>query len=580
MIQSENQKLLTVVLAALIFTLVLAIIILASVPPVSRDALTHHLAVPKLWIQHGSIYEIPDLPASYYPMNLDLLYTIPLYFGNDIIPKYIHFAFALATAWLIFHYLKARLNDTYALIGVLFFLSTPVIVKLSSTAYVDLGLIFFSTLSVLYLIKWVEGGFRPIYLIVAAVSCGMAIGTKYNGLISFMLLTFMTPYSYLKNMGPLQKRGAIHHQLKAIGYGALFVSIACVVYLPWMAKNYIWTGNPIYPLFNEFVQAKNIDPGKSRLQAQPSERHEIKEAPDDGAEKPSGIDSHFVVRKLVYGETWWETAAIPIRIFFQGQDDNPKFFDGKLNPFLLILPLFVFLRSTQRPGRFNMEIKLLSVYSILFLLFVFFSIDMRIRWISPIIPPLVLLSVFGLSYMKQGCDAPQTKPKTVKLYKGLFWLILTTMFVLNALYITSYFQFIDPISYLSGRTSRDEYIQRFRPEYSAIKHANQNTPQHSVILCLFLGNRRYYSDREMNFDYGSFKTVVKESESPQRVASHLRDRGFTHLMVRHDLFKKWSNDNFAHEEKKKISLFFSLYTETLLSKDGYTLVSLKSALEK
>ena len=30
---------------------VLWIMLLASVPPVSRDALTHHLAVPKLWVE-------------------------------------------------------------------------------------------------------------------------------------------------------------------------------------------------------------------------------------------------------------------------------------------------------------------------------------------------------------------------------------------------------------------------------------------------------------------------------------------------------------------------------------------------
>ena len=74
----------------------LAILVLASVPPVDRDALTHHLAVPKLYLKHGGIYAIPAIPFSYYPMNLDLLYLIPLYFGNDIIPKYIHFAFAPA----------------------------------------------------------------------------------------------------------------------------------------------------------------------------------------------------------------------------------------------------------------------------------------------------------------------------------------------------------------------------------------------------------------------------------------------------------------------------------------------------
>ena len=126
----------------LILLVVISIGILGSAPPVDRDSLTHHLYVPKLYLKHGGIYEIPAVEFSYFPMNIDLLYAAALYFGNDILPKYIHFAFALLTAWLIFRYLKYRLNTLYASFGILLFLSIPIIVKLSITAYVDLGLIF------------------------------------------------------------------------------------------------------------------------------------------------------------------------------------------------------------------------------------------------------------------------------------------------------------------------------------------------------------------------------------------------------------------------------------------------------
>ena len=131
------------VLVGLVALVVISVVVLSYVPPVSRDALIHHLALPKLYLKHGGIYEIPTAQFSYYPMNLDLLYMIPLYFGNDIIPKYIHFVFALLTAVFIFRYLRWRLDDVYALLGVILFLSLPIIVKLSITVYVDLGLIFF-----------------------------------------------------------------------------------------------------------------------------------------------------------------------------------------------------------------------------------------------------------------------------------------------------------------------------------------------------------------------------------------------------------------------------------------------------
>ncbi len=106
---------------ALLTVLVIGyILLLAAVPPVDRDALTHHLFVPKLYLAFGGVYELAHIPFSYYPMNLDLLYLIPLAFGNDIAPKFIHFAFALVTGFMIFRFLRRRTDTAHAWLGVLF----------------------------------------------------------------------------------------------------------------------------------------------------------------------------------------------------------------------------------------------------------------------------------------------------------------------------------------------------------------------------------------------------------------------------------------------------------------------------
>ena len=217
MINPFPKSYIIIFLSILLAILIISIIILSSVPPVSRDALTHHLAIPKLYLKHGGIYEIPDRVFSYYPMNLDLLYMIPLYFGNDVVPKYIHFIFALLTAVLIYGYLKKRIDTTYAFLGALLFLSVPIIVKLSITAYVDLGLIFFSTTSLLLILRWAENRFRIRYLIAAAIACGLALGTKYNGLISFLMLTSMVPFIFLRFY-----QGSLQCQLRSLGFAFLF----------------------------------------------------------------------------------------------------------------------------------------------------------------------------------------------------------------------------------------------------------------------------------------------------------------------------------------------------------------------
>jgi hypothetical protein len=74
----KANRMLIFVLIGLLVAVIMAICLLAGMPPVSRDALTHHLFIPKLYIEHGGIYEIPHIIFSYYPGNLDFLYLIPL----------------------------------------------------------------------------------------------------------------------------------------------------------------------------------------------------------------------------------------------------------------------------------------------------------------------------------------------------------------------------------------------------------------------------------------------------------------------------------------------------------------------
>ena len=52
---SIAEMLISGLLVAATASLVLAILVLSGVPPVDRDALTHHLAVPKLYLKYGGI---------------------------------------------------------------------------------------------------------------------------------------------------------------------------------------------------------------------------------------------------------------------------------------------------------------------------------------------------------------------------------------------------------------------------------------------------------------------------------------------------------------------------------------------
>ena len=548
----ENK--IRLIIGVLIVLVVVAIIILGGVPPVSRDALTHHLAVPKIYIESGGLVEIPDYPFSYYPMNLHLLYLLPLYWGNDILAKYIHFAFALFTALLIFLYLKKRSGVTGGLVGVLLFVSLPVIIKLSITVYVDLGLVFFSTAALLAFIQWLENGFQRRYLVGAAIACGLALGTKYNGLITFFLLTLFVPFAF-----SVKNRHDHRRNTKAIACGVLFATIALLFFSPWMIRNVVWKGNPLYPLYDSVFQKQNqaAEPAVVAKPTRPS---------------PPALD-HFTFRRYAYGDSPLEIAAIPIRIFYQGRDNDPKYFDGVLNPYLLILPLIWLAMSGRKAWDLQAGEFYLAAFAGLYFLFVFFRIDMRIRWIAPIIPPLVILSVMGLHKMVKALSTVSGRGPALGAGLGLALLMVVAL-SLNFRYLVQQFNAVMPLEYISGRISRADYISRHRPAYPVHVYANRHLPRDAVILGLFLGNRRYYSDRRIVFNHYLLKDALSDNQPGRFSSFHLRQQGITHILLRQDLFEKWVHDNLSAPELEALARFFNNEITLLTSNSGYYLYEL------
>ena len=541
------------VLSGLILVLLLLIgliILLSFVPPTSKDALVHHLAVPKLYLKHGGIYEIPYMDFSYYPMNLDLLYIIPLYFGNDIAPKFIHFAFGLLTAWLIFHYIKSRANSGYGLLGVIFFLSIPIIVKLSITVYVDLGEIFFSFAAFLLMLEWIKSKFKLRFLVCSGIMCGLALGTKYNGLVTLLILTLFIPFLYSR-----------YTQQKGIGfirspvYGIIFICISLLVFSPWMIRNYYWKGNPIYPLYKQIFNPPDITT-RIKTDTHP-ENNEIKQDLDI-----------LTYRSLIYHESGWEIALLPLRIFFQGKDGDPQFFDGTLNPFLFIMPFFAFYRLRNDPEDLRREKNIMLAFSVLFFFIALFTAVLRIRYVSPIIPPLVLLSVFGVRNLFNAVNGISHR---INRQLGRVFVLggLVFALVLNGHYIIGQLQTVAPLSFIAGKISHDAYISEYIPEYPALKYINSNLDSDAKILFIFLGRRGYYCDREYLFDMGMLKNIIVKSDEPKDILKGLKEKYITHLLVNYSLFGRWMKDNFSEKEILLTQQFFREYVVPIFYEKGF-----------
>lgn len=536
--REENKSVLPYAAAGLLAAWTVCLILLAAVPPVSRDALTHHLLVPRLYLEHGGMYEIPHIPFSYYPMNLDLLYLVPLALGSDIGAKYVHMAFGLLTAALIGFHLRRRLGLGWGLLGALLLLTLPVVVKLSITAYVDLGLVFFSTAALLALVRWLESGHRPRHLIAAGVWCGLAMGTKPNGMVVFVLLGLAAAFAGNRRW-PF---------VKSAGWALAFALAALIVFSPWMVRNLHWNVSPIYPLqLPQWPQVENRGSGETEA-------------------RPVGIN-HFIYRHLALGESGWRIAAIPLRVFLEGRDNDPRYFDGRLNPYLLIFPLAALWPGRRRDPLYDRELHLLAGFSFCYLMVAFFGTDMRVRYLAPIYGALTILSVYGAARFVKGQGDSVTPAWRRIAVGGLVALLLVS----NAAYLVGQFQRVEPLDYLSGRLDRDAYLAQHLTEYPVLRYANANLAPDARILALYLGNRLYYSRRHTVDAIGIFARALQQGDDAEDVCRRLRQAGFTHLIVRHDLFANWVENNCGEPCRQRLGDFARYHLKPLHRNGAYEL---------
>jgi len=544
----------TLLLGSIIIVFFSTEIILNFTPPISRDALIHHLAIPKLWLKHGGFYEIPWAEYSYYPMYINLLYLVCLYFKNDIAPKFIHFGFGVATGWLIYIYLKEKFDRNWGLLGMMIFLTTPIVVWLSTTAYIDLGMTFFTTASVLAFVKWRDSDYNQLkWLVISSICMGIAIGSKYNALIAWFILNLILMLSYVRST---------NKQIGALQYGVIFFVLTALVASPWYLKNYFQTGNPFYPLFNSFIKSIHHQPVQEVLHRQAIEK--------------TGQISFFQMREVMYGETFWETLLIPIRMFFQGKDNSYQYFQGSLNPILILFSPFVLLNKRYGKDKF-----LFAFFSAIFIIMAFFLTAKQVRYVLPVVPLLAIIAVMGIKDLLNKLEtitlssSLSFRERIKSIGKVFIFTSVSILLIFNFIYLKNRMQIVKPFPYVFGKETREVYLKRHLLHNDAVEYINDNLPSDAKIFTMFLGRRGYYLDRayenESSFGISTIRHMINSSEDEEKFVEYIRSMEVTHILMRTDLVNKYLKDNFS---KNNIIRFLTLEKKLwkkTYQDDGYTI---------
>jgi hypothetical protein len=352
-------------------------------------------------------------------------------------------------------------------------------------------------------------------LLLAGICCGLAIGTKYNGLLVLFLLTLFTPILYIRTS---KVEGVA--TMGALRPAALFFFCALVAASPWLIRNSLWTGNPLYPLYDGFFNPA------------------VHTGAVTGSRTVQGV---FATRYVLYHENIWQLFMLPIRIFFEGVDNDPRYFDGRLNPFLLLFLFFAFANGSQKNRQQHREKITLLAFSVFYFLFAFNTGVLRIRYMAPMIPFLVILAMFGLHNIAA----------LIKLYVKQCFMVAMAMSLLVALmlfpnvqYISQQFTSVSPFGFLSGQVSREEYLAQHLPSFKVMEYANNHLPLSAKILCLNIGWQGYYLNREHLFDNENNRELFiawlsEPGMTLEKILANLEGKQISNLLIRTDLLQQW-----------------------------------------
>jgi len=300
-------------------------------PPTQSDGLRYHLTVPKIYLQHGGFVQLPDLAFSNFPFLIEYLYTIPLAFGLISGPKLIHASFFVLALWSIYRAGERMGDSRTGVFAALIYATIPCAPIFASWSFMEFGLTVYTLLAFHFGIRVVESAragdesnaFRQAVLL--GIACGFLLSCKYTAMITciFFGLMVLVPVLLIQRI----------LTLSILGRTVLMTAIAVVIFLPWLIKNYVLLGNPVFPFANSVFQS----PGWTDFNASFFSYH---------AGMKGGLNA---LKQSPLLEWIADAVTLPVRVIFYPGDKalHPESFGSwPLGPLWLILgPLVLFHRQ-------------------------------------------------------------------------------------------------------------------------------------------------------------------------------------------------------------------------------------------
>ena len=242
---------------------VLCMMLGASLPSTDFDVKEYHLEGPKEWFEQGKITFLPHNVYTSFPFLTEMLLLEAMVLTGDwwwgaLAGKLTLMCFGPLTGWGVFLAARRWWGPTAGWLAMLIHLSTPWTYRISIIAYSEGGLSFYLLASLfaallvrdqLSLGRDSDVPTTPSIgreCILTGFLAGSAMACKYTGLVSVIIpvgaFVKLTMFAHARCRGISIFNRTLKFNLAALALGVV-LAIG-----PWLVKNLVETGNPVYPL--------------------------------------------------------------------------------------------------------------------------------------------------------------------------------------------------------------------------------------------------------------------------------------------------------------------------------------------
>ena len=232
----RNRTRFNTVILSLIGLIFIIQLIQSFAPPLHYDALNYHLTLPKTYLINEKIGDLDWLVMSGMPQTTEMLYLNMMAIAGESSPLLLSCVFGIFTVIGLVGFIKDKLDNESAWVGAGSLLSGYTLASSLAWGYVDWLSCFFGLGTIICLDHYRLTGNRK-FVLIAGIFAGLAFSTKYPAGVLFLAGLFVLIWHSWRMKTKLMP------VFIQFGLGM------CIFAIPWLLKNVIFTGNPLYPFF-------------------------------------------------------------------------------------------------------------------------------------------------------------------------------------------------------------------------------------------------------------------------------------------------------------------------------------------